>query len=304
MTEPSNTLHWRIHLRLLSNDEQTLSIQQFAEAHNDSIEFIDGHVLLSKDIPVTNERAALSLTTLQDAMRSFSFGMPGLYFDKESYRVSNWMPKLIIEGVPFLNDRGLFLPFGMIAHLIKNHDSRLSSLIELVALESGQLFLRPDSGNKPFAGSLITLCSNKPFNGSLIDPHTAEESLYALFGPHKPSANCLCFIASKRPIDLIEWRFWIVNRQVICHSPYSLDEVVAWMKAPDYVQQLAEQVADCQWQIDVAYVVDIATINDQAYVLEINAASTSGLYDAPIQPLFTALRNAALSDYMIFEGFR
>jgi len=57
------------------------------------------------------------------------------------------------------------------------------------------------------------------------------------------------------------------------------------------------------WQSDLAYVADFAEVDSKAWLLELNAASTSGLYRVSMQNLMPALRAAAIAAYAeVFEG--
>jgi hypothetical protein len=55
----------------------------------------------------------------------------------------------------------------------------------------------------------------------------------------------------------VEWRFWIVNREVVAYSPYSWQNEICWALAPNKVLKIAKLVAENPWQPDIAYVVDI-----------------------------------------------
>src|SRR5690606_31966545 len=112
-----------------------------------------------------------------------------------------------------------------------------------------------------------------------------------------------------RRLEATEWRFWIVGRTVVANASYSWEqEDVPWAPPPLEALQVAQAMAANSWQPDIAYVVDVVResseditpggpIGSNGYFLnELNAASTSGLYNAPFSPLLTALREAVLGE--------
>ena len=104
----------------------------------------------------------------------------------------------------------------------------------------------------------------------------------------------MCFLARHQQLKQIEWRFWIVNKQVVAWAPYCWEEDIPWSLAPERMLSLAREVSQNPWQPDIAYVVDIVeTERADVFVNEINAASTSGVYAVPIEDLLLALRNVA-----------
>jgi hypothetical protein len=67
-----------------------------------------------------------------------------------------------------------------------------------------------------------------------------------------------------------------------------------WLNDPKFDQVRCQQSR----QPDIAYVVDIVeAIDGQVFVNEINAASTSGVYWAPITDLLFALRLVAYDEF-------
>lgn len=161
------------------------------------------------------------------------------------------------------------------------------------SLRCDRLFVRPDSGLKPFPG-LVLDCQAQNLK-TWAD--VASALAYDLRGQAPEKLVCL---APGYRLMPLEWRFWVVNRTVVASSPYSWEDgVVPWQAPPEAALKLAEAMAQNAWQPDIAYVVDVVQRQDGAapfYINELNAASTSGLYSVPFDALLPALRAAVLAE--------
>jgi hypothetical protein len=151
--------------------------------------------------------------------------------------------------------------------------------------EESSVFIRPDSGRKLFTGFVAKVARD----GSLSIGHEHQMRLVA------PDAMCL--VAQAKRLDPVEWRFWIVDRKVVDSTPYSWDTEPDWAPAPESCLAVARAMAANPWQPDLAYVVDVVEHGGQSFLLEINAASTSGVYAAPLEPLLLALRDVAQREH-------
>src|SRR5690606_23783656 len=115
---------------------------------------------------------------------------------------------------------------------------------KLFGAYNGKFFIRPDS---PF----------KTFTGYLLYPGIFTNEINSLFQLSAATAETLVCIASAKDIDN-EYRFVIVNGEVITGSDYSWDENhVPQPIYPDECLALAELVAKNEWQPDVAYTCDV-----------------------------------------------
>ena len=150
-----------------------------------------------------------------------------------------------------------------------------------------KIFIKPDKGHKSFTG--ISVFTER------FHEEIREHTGYLNLDPH-----VMCFLARHQQLKEIEWRFWIVNKQVVAWAPYSWEEDIPWSLAPERMLLLAREVSQNPWQPDIAYVVDIVeTERADVFVNEINAASTSGVYAVQIEDLLLALRNVA---HLEFSG--
>lgn len=271
------TMYWRLHAGLF--DDRLPEVLAWLAAHKDVYQVVEGRARDLPPPPPSYDQPGLAMTILQDIRDLPWAAVPGAYWDRDRFQLSYYLPRLD-PAIPYLNETGVFYPAGMLPLLPRLNPGHYR--------DTG-MFIRPDSGQKPFPGVTI------PREAFLSDA-TSAAALAEFLATYKISPQALCFVAPARPLDTVEWRCWIVNRQVVASSPYSWTETCPWAPAPPEVLTVAEQVAAQAWQPDIAYVADIATMGGKAYLLEFNAASTAGIYQAPIEPLFTALRSAALQE--------
>lgn len=269
-------MHWRLHTAIFGYETNTAAT--FLRGLGDSVQIVSGSI---RDLPPVEQvpvpMPALAITTLQDAAKNHTGpSVPWLYFDARTYDVSYWMPR-ISSSIPVLNRSGVFLPFGML-------QAPCPALLSWVG-EECSVFIRPDSGRKLFTGFVAKVAAG----GSLSIGHEHQTRLVA------PDAMCL--VAMAKNMASIEWRFWVVDRKVVASTPYSWDTEPEWLPAPESCLAVAQAMAANPWQPDLAYVVDVVEHAGQSFLLEINAASTSGVYAAPLEPLLLALRDVAQREH-------
>ncbi|HEY6437772.1 MAG TPA: ATP-grasp domain-containing protein, partial [Ignavibacteriaceae bacterium] len=187
-------------------------------------------------------------------------------FDENKYNVAYYMPRLDRE-IPVLNRNGCFLPFGM-----------LDMLPEMIP--GDRFFVRPNSGLKTFPGQVL----------DLSNPTTIKVTQKTY---HIPSET-LCWCSPEKYVDPTEWRVWINRGEVLAWTPYSWDQEPEWSPLPESVRNIAEAMSKNPWQPDLAYVVDVGVSNGDAFLMELNAASTSGLYNVPLFDLLKGLRETCI----------
>ncbi|QOX81029.1 ATP-grasp domain-containing protein (plasmid) [Trichlorobacter lovleyi] len=282
---------WRIHTAITK--DRAGEVCAFLSGLGDKVQLVAGHTDFNSlpYPPGEDEITGVALTTIQDATfvlmtvdKEFAklWQFPRLlYFSRERYKVSYWMP-MIEEKVPVLNRGCLFVPAGAIKFI----KATLPGL-DLESKKAG-LFVRPDSGLKLFTGFVLN-----------ITPTDSWEEIYrAIYQEAHPSDRTMVCISLARGLEPVEWRFWIVNRKVVASSPYSWDDSMPWSAPPEGAVTVAEAMAANPWQPDLAFVVDVVqTKDDQKFwVNEINAASTSGIYNVPLENLLPALRDIAIQE--------
>lgn len=276
------SLTWRVHTGLLPDrvEELRALFEPGAPLHGDTLQLVHGPVR-GMPLPPPGEAGSpgLALTTLQDARRlregPEKWGaLPGLYFDPARAAVTHWMSRMNPQ-IPVLNRAGFLTTAAL--------------LPTLGAPLEGGVFLRPDSGQKPFTG--FAVAPEKARDWAAVQTELLQVAR------HLP-LDTLLHVSPARKLGPVEWRFWIVNRKVVAWSPYSWDEDEVHAAPGRELGPLdvAKQVAANAWQMDIAYVADVVECEGRWFLNELNAGSTSGLYQTPFEPLLTALRAAALAE--------
>ncbi|MDP3330563.1 MAG: ATP-grasp domain-containing protein [Methylococcaceae bacterium] len=272
-------MFWRLHTAVLGH--QLHEAFEFLRDLGDEVQIVTGPVLTIDPVPQIDDQPAVAITTLQDARKQSGYFAgrctPWLFYNETDYAVSKWMPKLG-DDLPILNAGGILVPFGMLYSIPRN-------LLQAIASPEGKVFIKPDKGHKSFTGICLSVTN---FNTEL------QEAL----GPLNLDPEVLFYLAMAKQLKDVEWRFWIVNREVVAYSPYSWQNEICWALAPNKILKIAKLVAENPWQPDIAYVVDIVeTPHGEVFVNEINAASTSGVYWAPIDDLLFSLREVAHAEF-------
>lgn len=180
----------------------------------------------------------------------------------------------------FLNRFSTFMTWGMFKW-------RLNNLMGSLPWNqfTGKLFIRPNSGTKTFAGVVLDL--NKDLD---LDIKTIDENSSVM-----PETMCLVTTA----VELEgEFRFVIADGKVVAGSEYrwdgKLDVRRDW---PQSCWDLAEKVAQHEWQVDIAYTCDVALVNEEARIVELNGFSCAGMYACDLTKVVEAVSQAALREH-------
>ncbi|KKN98839.1 hypothetical protein LCGC14_0140800 [marine sediment metagenome] len=196
--------------------------------------------------------------------------IPGTWCNFENMKCSTYFAYL---GRHLLNREYAMMPLGDLMR-------RWNNLTEYPPNTS--LFIRPDSGAKPFTGYVV-----KP------DKHHKIESLIKTIGP-----EVLVVVSPEKQIDA-EWRFVICNKKVITGCRYLPDESVYF---PQTSFRLAQEIAQNEWQPDICYTVDIAESGGEKYLLEINSFSCAGLYLCDMESIIRHASKAAIDEWREYFG--
>lgn len=270
-------MFWRLHKAIFGDriDEAIAVLEQL----NDSYQIVEGLPSQLEPVPFDSiAEPVLAMTTLQDAQRLIRKDYPStpwLFFNNNSYKVSYWLSR-IDQEIPILNRDCIFLPFSTLKNF--QHSFFNNSSVQ-------ELFIKPDSGNKVFTGFTVLNDAN------FLD--NVEDQLKVF----KIEPEEMCVVCSSQTIEATEWRFWIAERKIIAYTPYSWDDEPELQEPPQIVMDLAIQMTENKWQPDYAYVADFCIVNGQSKLIEINAASTSGIYNANIKDLFAGLRSTSIREY-------
>jgi len=257
-------MHWRLHPLVL--DERIEEATDIVSGFGDTFTVLPLHASCYNPYKKSKHRkeALLSITTIEDAVKNPGLGVPHLYYHKTKYNVSSWMPftKLC------LNHDTIFMPFGMLNRLPMHF--------------CGKVFIRPDSGNKTFTGFVVD-----------VDDAAEQLEYYNNFSINK---NIMCAVASAKELPEYEFRFWIVGKKIVTYSSYSHNQKDSRQPSKDMIKFISEYVTEIE-QPDVSYVVDAVCSNGNNFIVEMNATSTSGVYQCDLNALFKALRDVAIREF-------
>ena len=202
-------------------------------------------------------------------------------FSYGSYTLANIAAKHFLPGaflIPSLNMSGLISQLG---DLCMNYDSQISELSE-IKLDSDRIFIRPNEDTKSFNGSVMTA---DEFNG--FRQRVIESSYIDRYSTITPST-----VVCVSPIKIIqaEYRCFVVNGRVCTASQYKMnDQPFFCANVDDFIIDFANYAASKI--TEQCYVLDIAVVNNNPYVLEANCINSSGLYKIDTQKLVAAIEN-------------
>jgi hypothetical protein len=177
---------------------------------------------------------------------------PGAIGDIEEFRVASYAPRL--------------------APLLANTDMVTTTVRDLVEKRQGVLdrlhqpervFVRPDSALKPFAGRVL--------DASTINLAALDHGFYY------DDDSLPIVVAPARQIQR-EWRTVVAEGRVVTGCSYTTDRRGADETLPEAVREIAGQVARGNWQPAPIYIVDVAEVDSQVRVLELNPFSGADLY--------------------------
>lgn len=178
--------------------------------------------------------------------------IPGAWCNFDNMKCSTYYAYL---GEHLLNKQYEMMPLG---ELLRRWNSLTIMTGSYPAIHRS-LFIRPDSGAKPFTGYVVA-----------PDDKNKIQTLSQAVGP-----EMLVIVAPEKKIEA-EWRFVICDREVVAGCQYLPFEVPFFL-TPSL--RLATQISNHEWQPDLCYTVDIAESEGKMHLLEINSFSCAGFYD-------------------------
>jgi len=157
-------------------------------------------------------------------------------------------------------------------------------------LKNTKMFFRPNSGLKTFSGSILT-------------PETYQSEFIML--NNWGLRNELVVYSPYKEIDL-EYRFWIVGNKMRAYSEYKRGMGYEF-EPSEPPQEVLDLVSKFEFEEedpvylapDNSYVLDVCMSEGTAFVVEINALSTSGVYWCDLEKLFTAIKERLLFESLI-----
>jgi hypothetical protein len=180
---------------------------------------------------------------------------PGTFFDETVFRFLNYLERF---GERMLNADADILPLAEVAG--RNWTG------------TEQLFIRSDNDLKEIPGCVWSARDFGAFSRKLLesgDPGVGETRIV---------------IAPKKRIEY-EWRMFIVDGMASTASQYRFwGDLELSPNVPRRVIEFAEATA-ALWSPAPVFVMDIASVGESLFVLEVNAFNSSGFYRADVEKL-------------------
>lgn len=177
---------------------------------------------------------------------------PVAYCHQPNYLCTRYFPHF---GKYLFNDKYVMLPLKELA--------RHKFFFYGVFGNEAMIFIRPDSGEKPFQARLVDLLE---FDAFIEGNKDCENELVVVSCPKNVRG---------------EWRF-VVNRkkEIITCSTYRYQgQITKIPSAPEGATLLVQELLQIGYYPDSVFVMDIVEDNDGKYwLLEINSFSSAGLY--------------------------
>nr|WP_261361458.1 ATP-grasp domain-containing protein [Aeoliella straminimaris] len=194
---------------------------------------------------------------------------PGVFATVENYHCTSYFPHF---GQYLLNSDYTMLPFG---ELLRQQDFLFNSFGN-----SGQVFVRPDSPLKLFAGQLAKR-----------DNFAADVEF---MGFYEFPLSSLVVVSSPKSIAY-EWRFVVADRRVVAGCQYVAgNEHVFSAEYPSAARELADEVAANEFQPDPVWIIDICQTTEGDYrLLEIGGFSFANLYACNMTDVVSAVSQTA-----------
>jgi hypothetical protein len=186
---------------------------------------------------------------------------PGGWCDFQNLACSTYYAHF---GPYLLNREYTLLPIAEAVRLADNLFARYAS--------GGRVFVRPDSVDKSFPGTLTDRTSFRDkLSGTTFDP------------------SALVLVARAKKLAR-EWRLIVANGKVIAGSQYrSADDWERSPHCPDEVLRFAAaMLEDVAWRPAPVFVMDVCDSEDGLRLLELNSFGCSGHYLADVPTVVEA----------------
>lgn len=268
--------------RAIFDDRNINKVEEYCNKNNDVLYVLPDVPWNNKEETIENIKKTydncvgipLILCTLQWAkilinVQAINMGL--IYSDK-MYNISEYYP---FFGEYLLNYNGCFMTYDM---LLNNTEMIMKTF------NDRDLFVKPNSGNKLFTGQIIR-----------SDNHF--EDLEKLFNLTSWDYNTLVFISNAKEIDE-EYRFWIADGEIISATSYNWDNKQYKNIHSEIYNHVIDYIKNYK-HINEFFVIDIARLknkysyaNPHSYkVIEINAVSTSGIYNGDTEKIFDKMKD-------------
>jgi len=201
--------------------------------------------------------------------------IPGVYYDKNNYKCTNYYPAL---GKDLVHYNYCMMPFG---ELIRQQDYLYQNFSR-----NRDIFVRPNRGDKIFSGKVVNKAD------FLKDME--------LFSFYDVDPSELVIVSQPSEIKG-EWRFVVVGDKVVAGSQYAAHGCVGCSEEyPQEAFDLAQKIAGI-YQPDRVFVVDICKCLAGYKLMEVGCFSCAGLYDCNRHHIVEAVSEEALKEWREYQ---
>lgn len=161
-----------------------------------------------------------------------------------------------------------------------NFDSRVCAFRDIEFGEDPALFIRPVHDSKVFSG--------KVYEPAAVAEWKEKLALGDLGNGSSLSLDTLVQVCVPK-IIYAEYRYWIVDGQIVTKSEYKRgDQVVATAEVDERIDEYV-RLRIAEWQPAAAFVIDVCETPDGPRIVEINTLNAAGYYAANLPKLVMAL---------------
>lgn len=200
----------------------------------------------------------------------------GSYSLRHLAKARNWYP-----GVFDLEPFNFQIQLEKWGDRMLNHDSIVVPFKDAVI--DGCAFMRPIEDSKVFAGTIFDNEELQQWKTSLLDLKDDYGSTM--------TGETLVQVCPLKTI-YAEYRYWIVDGQIITKSQYKIGKRVQY--SPNVDSRFDDYVVECIkiWQPLRAFVIDVCDTDHGIKIVEINTLNSSGYYAGDMNALVIALEDA------------
>lgn len=206
-------------------------------------------ILGAEDIPPDARIVFTGTLPLMKYIQQHRRWIPGGWCTFDNFDCSTYYSYF---GDYLLNRHYTMLP---IAEAMRLHRGLISAFGD-----DGKVFVRPDSVDKSFSGTLVDTDSFRSF----LSPWSADPTTMIL-------------VAAPRRLTY-EWRLFVAHGRVVTGSRYRLNGTTdVAPDLPESVSEFATEVlAAVPWRPDPLFVMDVCASDDGLRIVELNSFSCSG----------------------------
>lgn len=146
------------------------------------------------------------------------------------------------------------------------------------------IFIRPNRGNKLFAGMTVSQSEiTRELHYCITRSGVLENELVLVSRPRRIAR---------------EWRFVVANNEIVTGSQYLVNGNLEVSEDTGNAGIFLRMVLDVvKWEPDRVFVVDVCECNGQDYILELNSFSCSGLYACDKRKVVDAVNKVATAEW-------